>query len=115
MSKFRHIQIKNGNEPKKRNQRLLEDTKSKTGTNFFDKSGTKTTKNGKEISKLNKSSETNGKRVKRISKDVSDDNSKKVRFNSQAQRKVKKPKEDLENAKKVSTVSTSFQKRKVNR
>ena len=110
MSKFRHIQIKNGNEPKKRNQKLLEDSKSRTETNYMDKSGARTAKHGKEISKLNKSSEINVKKVKRISKDVSFDESKKIRFNSQAQRKVKKPKEELENAKKV---SSSLEKRKV--
>ena len=101
MSKFRHIQIKNGNEPKKRNQRLLEDTNSRAGTNYMDRSGAKTSKHGKEISKLNKTSDINGKKLKRISKDVSDDDSKKIRFNSQAQRKVKKPKEESKNTKKV--------------
>ena len=76
----------------------------------MDTLGSKTTKHGKEVSKLNRSSMTNEKKVKRISRDVSDDESKKIRYSSQARRKVNKPKEVLDTSKKA---SASFEKRKV--
>ena len=110
MSKFRHIQIKIGNEPKKRNPKLLEYTKSRNATKFMDKLWSKTTKHGIEISKFTKNSTMNEKRVKRISKDAFDDDSKKIRFGSQAQLKVKKPKEDSDTTKKG---FSSFVKSKV--
>jgi hypothetical protein len=111
MSKFRHIQIKNVDEPKKRFPKLLKNTNSRNATKFMDNSGSKTTKHGNFNIKLTKSSALNEKRVKRISKDAFDYDSKKVRFISQAQRKVGKSKEESDTTKKV---LSSFVKRKVN-
>ena len=113
MSKFRHIQIKIGNEPKKRNQRVLEhtNTKSRNITNYMDKSGSRTVRHAIETSTFNKSSVTNEKRVGRINKPVGNvDSKKKIRVNSQVLRNVKKPKEELNTTKKV---TFSFEKRKV--
>ena len=94
MSKFKHIHINtdiNG--------------KSKNSSKAVDKFGSKSTKNQKD---KNNSFEKRKKKVNEESDEEDEKNEK--RFNSQARRKMKKDKEDIEVPKKG---STSFEKRKV--
>ena len=95
MSKFKHVHIKtdiNG--------------KSQNSSKVADKLVSKSTKHQKD--KVNSSFE---KRTKKINEESDDeDETKTKRFNSQARRKMKKNKEEVDTPKKG---STSFEKRKV--
>ena len=94
MSKFKHIHINTDINGKK-----------KISSNAVDKFGSKSTKNQKD---KNNSFEKRKKKVNEESDEEDEKNEK--RFNSQARRKMKKDKEDIEVPKKG---STSFEKRKV--
>lgn len=114
MSKYRHIQIKSGNgtSAKKRNQKTDEPKLNTLATSrLVDKLGIKSTKNQNDSSRLNKSSLMNQKRGKRISNDSNEDDSKEIRYNSQAKRKITRDKEDIDAPRK----NVSFEKRNVDK
>ena len=109
-SKFRHIQIKHDDRKKNRNQGSLK--QNNLGKSNINKKSIVDSNNNKNV-KINKSLEIDEKRVKKKNKDINesyDANENKIRYNSQARRKINK---DKDNSKKK--ISSSYEKRNINK
>ena len=108
-SKFRHIQIKHDDTKKKRNQCSLK--QNNLGKSNINKKYIADYSNNNKNAKINKSLEIDEKRVKKKNKNINesyDVNANKIRYNSQARRKINK---DKDNSKK--TISSSYEKRNI--
>ena len=110
-SKFRHIQIKHDDTKKNRNHGSLK--QNNLGKSNINKKSIVDSTNNNKNAKINKSLEIDEKRVKKKNKNINesyDVNANKIRYNSQARRKINK---DKDNSKK--TISSSYEKRNINK
>jgi serine/threonine protein phosphatase PrpC len=110
-SKFRHIQIKHDDTKKNRNHGSLK--QNNLGKSNINKKSIVDSTNNNKNAKINKSLEIDEKRIKKKNKDINesyDANENKIRYNSQARRKINK---DKDNSKKK--ISSSYEKRIINK